>query len=64
MTAEADDMFVDHEKGALVWDDGLEVEFSEIFGGAGPARNQEVNYTFTYDFTVKQTFEESLGKYS
>lgn len=60
-------MIVDHSNNALIFDDGLIVPFSELFLGEendDSSPNYEQNYTFTYDFIVKNAFPDSLGKYS
>ena len=61
MELEDDFMLVDHKDHALVFNDGFRVEFDELFNDGDdpvPPTPPDIpnNYTFKYDFTVKDVF--------
>ena len=56
MTLEADFVSVDHQANALVFQDGLVIPFSDLFGDCA-ANSDDAECVFNYSFRVKQIFD-------
>ena len=63
MSLDADFMVVDFDSQALVFDNGVIVPFSELFGKDDEANDGKVK-KFHFDFNIKQVYADALGKYS